>query len=123
MDGQSITSGQGKKIAVMGVCTSGKSTLVNNLRQRGYDAFSVPQEHSYIARLWKAHNPDFLVVLDCSYPTAASRRKVSWGPERLLHQRERLKMAIAECDLYIPTDDYSPEEVTEMVMRAVEHHD
>ena len=36
------------KIAIVGVCASGKTTLVAGLREAGYDAYNVAQEHSCV---------------------------------------------------------------------------
>ena len=64
------------KIVVVGVCASGKTTLVEGLRARGYRARSVALEHSNVPRLWTYHDPDFLVVLDCSLDTIRKRRLI-----------------------------------------------
>ena len=36
------------RIAIVGICASGKTTLVRGLREAGYDAYNVAQEHSCI---------------------------------------------------------------------------
>ncbi len=41
------------KIVVVGPCAAGKSTLVETLQVRGYDAHVSGQEHSAIASLWQ----------------------------------------------------------------------
>ena len=40
-------------IKVVGISASGKSTLVKALRQRGYRARPVSQEHSNVPSLWQ----------------------------------------------------------------------
>jgi deoxyadenosine/deoxycytidine kinase len=107
-------------IAVVGPCTSGKSTLVNNLKKLGYHAWCVAQEHSDVKWLWKHKNPDFLVVLDVSIETARKRRNVSWNEHKLGEQHKALADARKHCNLYIPTDDLTPEEITSKVIRKIE---
>lgn len=99
-------------IAIVGVCAAGKSTLARGLQELGYEAYSVPQEHSVVRRLWARKNPDLLIMLDAQWETTRRRRPdIGYGPERLAEQRERLRYARAECDLYLPTDDLSIAEV------------
>ena len=52
-------------IKVVGVSAGGKSTLVRLLRERGYDARAVSQEHSEVPTLWKQFEPPrVLIYLD-----------------------------------------------------------
>src|SRR5207248_628641 len=53
-----------RNVVVVGVCSSGKSTLVSALCDRGYHASAVSQEHSYVPHLWQRSNPDVLIYLD-----------------------------------------------------------
>ena len=54
-------------IGVVGVCASGKSTLIKGLKERGFNARHIAQEHSYVKDMWKRiTNPDLLVFLDDS---------------------------------------------------------
>lgn len=110
------------RIAVVGVCASGKSTLVRGLRELGYDAYAVAQEHSGVPYLWSRRAPSFLVVLDATYDTVRQRRPVSYGPERLAQQRQRLRHAREHCDFFLATDDYTIEEVRAHVVAAIEAH-
>lgn len=103
----------------MGPCASGKSTLVNRLKELGVDAYNVAQEHSGIKQLWKKKCPDLLVMLDATLPVINSRRSVPWGEERLVLQRERLRDARANADLFILTDPFSREEVAQLVMEHI----
>jgi len=109
-------------IVVVGVCASGKTTLVEGLRARGYRARCVAQEHSNVPRLWALHDPDFLVVLDSNMDTIRKRRQVPWGEERLRAQRRRLAHARRHCNLYLPTDDLSVEEMIARVLAALEKY-
>jgi hypothetical protein len=103
-------------VAVVGCCASGKTTLVNSLRKLGIEVYNIAQEHSGIRKLWQKRNPDVLVMLDVTLPVIRRRRDVPWGEERLVAQRERLRDARANADLYIQTDSLSRDEVVEQVL-------
>lgn len=109
-------------IAVVGPCTSGKSTLVNNLKKIGYNAWCVAQEHSDVKWLWKHKNPDFVVMLDIDIETARRRRNVSWGEHKLANQHKALADARAHCNLYISTDNMISDEVVTTVTKAIEEY-
>lgn len=108
------------RIGVVGVCASGKSTLVTGLRALGYDAFSICQEHSASPHLWQHAHPDFLVCLDASLESIRTRRTVPWGSERIAAQTERLADARRHCHLFLPTDGLSREEVLARVVQAAQ---
>ncbi len=103
-------------IAVLGVSASGKTTLVKGLKALGYPAFCVVQEHSLAPRLWRRRPADLTVVLDASYATVQRRRPGTLGPRLLEAERRRLADAIAHCDLWLPTDGLSPDEVLARVL-------
>ena len=105
-------------VAVVGPSASGKSTLVTALREAGYNARHVAQEHSYVQDMWRrVVQPDALIYLDVSYDVSRARRpRVRWGPERLEQEIERLAHARAHCDLYIDTDDLTPKAVRARAM-------
>lgn len=94
--------------------------MAEGLKAFGYDAVSVPQEHSSIRRLYRRAEPDFLVALDARLDTVRRRRPVPWGQERLDEQLKRLTFARQECHLFLPTDDLTIEEVRRKVAAAVE---
>ena len=104
------------RIAVVGVCAAGKTTLVQGLKDAGFDAYNVAQEHSCIRAFWNKHKPDVLVMIDATLPAIKKRRRVSWTEERLVVQHERLKDAREHADLYIQTDDLSAAEVLDKVV-------
>ena len=107
----------GRIIAVVGPCTSGKSTLVHALRDLGYNARMPAQEHSYVPDMWqRLTRPDVLIYLDVSWEAARTRRPIAWGPERIADENERLAHARAHADLYLDTDSLSVEEVRERVL-------
>ena len=104
------------RIAVVGVCASGKTTLVQGLKDAGFDAYNVAQEHSCIRAFWNKHRPDILVMIDATLPAIKKRRRVSWTEERLVVQHERLKDAREHADLYLQTDELSAAEVLAAVI-------
>ena len=104
------------RVVVVGVCVSGKTTLVRSLQDLGIDAHNVAQEHSVIKKLWNHKQPDILVVLDVSLSSIRQRRTVPWGEERLAIQRGRLCDAYEHADLYIQTDELSKEAIVQQVL-------
>jgi hypothetical protein len=110
------------RIKVVGPCASGKSTLVAGLRRLGYDAGSAAQDHSFVPDMWqRLHPPDLLIYLDVSLEAAQQRRRASpgWDQRYLDEQHERLRHARAHCDLYLPTDGLSKEQVVQRVVEFV----
>ncbi|MBC8015552.1 MAG: hypothetical protein H7X79_07395 [Sporomusaceae bacterium] len=107
------------RLVVVGVCVSGKTTLVKALRDLGIDAHNVAQEHSVIKKLWNRTQPDILIVLDAQLKSIRQRRMVSWGEERLAVQRERLCDARQHADLYIATDELSKDEIVQCVLEYI----
>ena len=108
-------------IGVVGVCASGKSTLIRGLESRGYRARHIAQEHSYVKDMWKKiTNPDVLVFLDASYPMTVLRRQLNWREADWAEQQRRLAHAREHADFYIQTDQLSADEVLEEVIQFVE---
>ena len=99
------------KIAIVGPCASGTTTLAENLRQAGYDAHPVAQEHSYVPDMWRMNHPDILIYLDATMATIRSRRDVSWGEDRLAAENLRLAHARRHCHFYLSTDTLTREQV------------
>lgn len=110
-------------IAIVGVCASGKSTLVKALKEAGYNAYNVAQEHSCIKKFWSRWNPDLLIMLDASLDAIKKRRTVSWDRQRLIVQHERLQNAKENADLYIHTDMLGKEEVLQTVIDFIRRND
>lgn len=117
-----MTTQKRPRLAIVGPCVSGKSELVNALRDAGYEARHVAQEHSYVPEMWqRMARPDALIYLDVDYATAKARRpRIDWGPERLEEQAEKLAHARQHCDLYIDTSTLSRHEVRRRVFRFLE---
>ncbi len=111
-------------IAVVGVCAAGKSTLVKGLRAHGFNARQVLQEHSYVPYMWqRITNPDILIFLDCAIETTRMRRGDRHFESWLLdEERHRLRHARAHCDLYIATDELSPDEILVRSLALVHSH-
>jgi deoxyadenosine/deoxycytidine kinase len=111
---------KGILIGVVGVCASGKSTLVKGLEARGYRTRHIAQEHSYVKDMWKRiTNPDLLIYLDVSYPTTIQRRNLNWTEADYAEEQRRLVHAREHADLYVNTDPLSIEEVLEQVIRFI----
>jgi nicotinamide riboside kinase len=110
------------RIAVVGPCASGKSSLVSALRAAGYDARHPAQEHSYVRDMWqRLVDPDVLIYLDLSHEAYRQRRpKDDAGPEYLARQRERLAHAREHADLVIDTSELTAEAVWARVMALLE---
>ena len=108
------------RIAIVGVCASGKTTLVKGLKDAGYDAYNVAQEHSGIHNFWNKHHPDVLIMIDATLPAIKKRRLVFWDQERLDVQHKRLSDAKAHANLFIQTDAYTADEVREQVIDYIE---
>ena len=107
-------------VVVVGVCGSGKTTLVKNLQKNGIDAYNVAQEHSCIKQLWKHKKPDKVIMLDASYDVIQQRRGVLWGQETLKDQHQRLQDALNNSDLLIKTDDLTIAEVSDTVLNFLQ---
>ena len=105
-------------VAVVGVCASGKTTLVNGLVVQGYNARRVLQEHSYVPDMWfRLSHPDILIFLDATLETVRARRADPEWPAWLLNEQIlRLSHARCYCDLYLQTDSLSRDEVLETAL-------
>jgi deoxyadenosine/deoxycytidine kinase len=107
-------------IAVVGPCAAGKTTLVLGLRRHGYFARQIVQEHSYVPDMWRRlARPDVLIYLDASYPTCTRRKQLDWLPHEHEEQLRRLAHARQNCDVYVATDEQSPEDVLHAVLQAI----
>ena len=108
-------------IAIVGPCASGKSLLVRTLQTLGYNAREVAQEHSYVPAMWqRITRPDLLIYLDVSWETARRRRRTDAKSDWWAEQAHRLRHARQHADLYIPTDELTPQEVTHTTLAFLE---
>lgn len=108
-------------IGVVGPCAAGKSTLVADLRSRGYHVRHIAQEHSYVQDMWKQiSNPDILIYLDVSFEISTLRTGSSWSKVIYDKQIQRLVHAKQHADLYINTDELSPVQVLDFVLENLQ---
>jgi thymidylate kinase len=104
-------------IAIVGPCGAGKSTLALALKERGYDARQIAQEHSYVPSMWQIiTNPDILIYLDVSYQPGTRRKQLNWTLKEFNEQIRRLVHARENCAIYIHTDALTPAEVLAEVL-------
>ncbi len=104
-------------IGIVGVCASGKSTLITNLSRLGYSCRHIAQEHSYVPDMWqRLTDPDVLIYLETSYANTILRRKLNWSPAEYQEQLNRLIHAKSHADIFINTDDMNPQEVLEIIV-------
>ncbi len=106
------------RIAIVGPCAAGKSTLKPALLERGYVVRMPVQEHSYVPSMWQQlSKPDLLIFLDIDVEETAVRRpKNPTTTAHLAVQHRRLAHAREHCDFYLNTSTLSPEQVQEKVL-------
>ena len=109
----------GPRLTIVGPCAAGKTTLVARLRERGYDAHAVAQEHSGVAYLWQLSEPDLLIFLDVDLPTTAVRRKREWPASLYATQQGRLAHAREHADFYLESSRLTVDEVVARVASFV----
>ena len=103
-------------IGIVGPCKSGKTEIREELIRRGYQVREIAQEHSFVPDMWKRiANPDILIYLDVSYLQACARGQLDWNEQDYENQLQRLSHARGHADIYIQTDDLTPEEVLEKI--------
>ena len=109
-------------IKVVGVSAAGKSTLVDGLRQRGYNARPASQEHSEIPEMWrKIRPPAVLIFLEIDLSTQHERRPdVSWNPGWLATEEKRLAHARQHADLTLHTRGMEAAEVLALALAWLE---
>jgi shikimate kinase len=105
-------------VAVVGVCASGKTTLVRTLLAHGFNVRQVLQEHSYVPHMWqRLTRPDLLIYLDATLETIRRRRRDPAFPASLWQEEvERLRHARTHCDFYLATDALTPDQVAGQVV-------
>lgn len=120
-DAQDLSDPIEGRIAIVGVCASGKTVLVERLRALGYDARACAQEHSYVPHMWcLLVRPQILIYLEASLDTIRRRGRTSFDVAYLQQQRRRLRHARAHCDIRVDTDDLDEAEVLVVVVKALE---
>ena len=110
-------------IKVVGMSAGGKSTLVQGLRDHGYNARPISQEHSNIPELWRQFDvPDVLIHLDTSLTCQRTRRPdVTWTLRYHAEESYRLRNAHDHADLRIDTSNRTAQEVLGVVLVYLRH--
>lgn len=108
-------------IGVVGVCASGKSTLIKGLIQQGYRCRHIAQEHSYVPDMWyRLSRPDILIFLQVSYETTLKRKNLNWNKSEYETQLQRLQHARQNAHIVIDTDLLTPEELVARTLSEIQ---
>jgi cytidylate kinase len=104
-------------IGIVGPCGSGKSTLIAGLEKYGYRCRHIAQEHSYVKAMWQIiTKPDILIFLNASFPVSTTRRQLNWQKKDHDEQMRRLAHARDHANIFLDTDDLTPEQVLQKVL-------
>lgn len=110
-------------IGVVGVCASGKSTLIKGLNARGYNCRHIAQEHSYVQDMWqRITRPEILIYLAVSYEKASIRKKLNWTMAEYEIQLSRLRHAREHAEIIIDTDSLTPDELINIAIKEIDKH-
>ncbi len=117
---QSASQRAARRVVVVGPCASGKSTLVQNLKNAGYDAYSCAQEHSVVSRLFLHLTPDVVVFLHVELEDVRRRRSSAWSETIYDDQLRRLAPAREAADLVLDTSVLSEADALEQAVAFLE---
>jgi uridine kinase len=107
-------------IAIVGVCASGKSTIIKRLQEAGISCRHIAQEHSYVSNMWqRLVHPDFLICLDVAYESTLTRKKINWTLAEFQEQLRRINDAREHADLIIDTTAHSIEETVLLIIEGL----
>lgn len=107
-------------IAIVGVCASGKTTIIKRLLENGIPCRHIAQEHSYVCNMWqRLVHPDFLICLDVAYESTLTRKKLNWTLSEFQEQCRRISNAREHANLIIDTDAHSIEETVNLVIEGL----
>lgn len=107
-------------IGVVGVCASGKSTLIKALTAQGYRCRHIAQEHSYVPDMWqRLSKPDILIFLAVSYEKTLERKNLNWTRGEYEIQLMRLQHANEHAHIHINTDQLDPQQLAKQGIEAL----
>ncbi len=99
-------------IGVVGTCAAGKTTLVQGLRDHGFNAKPIAQEHSYVPYMWeRLTHPDILIYLEVAFQLTMDRRHLDWTYAEYAEQLHRLRHARQHAHLTIDTSTLTTDQV------------
>lgn len=106
------------RVALVGPCAAGKSSLRTALVAAGYEVRHVAQEHSYVPDMWqRISKPDVLIYLDVDLENIERRRpSYRGGASWLKEQKRRLSHAREHADLVVDTRTISAADVAAQVL-------
>ncbi len=108
-------------IGLVGVCASGKSTLITELKSYGLNCRHIAQEHSYVPDMWlRLTHPDILVYLEVSYPNTLARKNLNWTLAEYEEQLFRLRHAREHANLVIDTNRFTPKEIALQILKFID---
>ncbi len=122
MDSDDESAGRQRlRIAFVGPCGSGKSTIAHRLQELGIDARMPAQEHSGVPAMWqKLLHPDYLIVLDAPNPVLRQRRPgIDLNDAYLAEQRRRMAHAFAHAHATFNTATMTPDEIVTAVLNLI----
>lgn len=110
-------------IGVVGPCGAGKSTLVAGLEKHGYACRHIAQEHSYVPEMWQLiTQPGILIYLNATFAVSTARAKLNWLKKDYTEQLKRLAHAREHANLFIETDELTPEDVLQKALNFLKDY-
>jgi len=108
-------------IGIVGVCASGKTTLIRRLTKMGYRCRHIAQEHSYVPTMWfRITHPDFLIYLQVEYEETIRRKQLDWTMGEYNEQLFRLRDAYAHANVVIDTSRLTLDETINAIVTQLE---
>ncbi|MEN6580025.1 MAG: hypothetical protein ABFD05_05260 [Anaerolineaceae bacterium] len=108
-------------IGIVGVCASGKSTLLKSLTASGYNCRHIAQEHSYVKDMWsRLVHPDILIFLEVSYEKTLERKPLTWTRDEYEIQFHRLRHAYENAHIHINTNELTPQELLDTAVQEIQ---